>query len=148
MSGLTEVQVLQASSQKEFGKRQSDRQEIGLLRQDTCERCKQSGKEALPQELLYDGNKAVFLEDVPVFWKTALASSFHELDVQDQPGAAGDAILICWAQDSYNLEGKDIQSVHIPCVTRDGGWTKAQGSPLWGKLLFDATDCAKEETAS
>ena len=31
MSGLTEVQVLCASAQKEFGERQSDRQEIDLL---------------------------------------------------------------------------------------------------------------------
>ena len=31
MSGLTEVQVLYASNQKEFSERQSDRQEIALL---------------------------------------------------------------------------------------------------------------------
>ena len=31
VSGLTEVQVLYVSAQKEFSKRQSDRQEMGLL---------------------------------------------------------------------------------------------------------------------
>ena len=37
MSGLTEVQVLCASVQKEFSERQSDRQEIDLLiLQDSC----------------------------------------------------------------------------------------------------------------
>ena len=36
MSGLTEVQVLYASAQKEFNERQSDKQEIDLLRQDSC----------------------------------------------------------------------------------------------------------------
>ena len=49
MSGLTEVQVHLASAQKEFNERQSDRQEIDLLRLDACERCKQAGKEALPR---------------------------------------------------------------------------------------------------
>ena len=48
MSGLTEVQVLQVSAQKEFSERQSDRQEIDLLRQGICQRCKLSGMEALP----------------------------------------------------------------------------------------------------
>ena len=48
MSGLTEVQVLYASAQKEFSERQSDRQEINLLRQDACEEYKQAGEEALP----------------------------------------------------------------------------------------------------
>ena len=47
MSGLTEAQVLHASSQKEFSERQGDRQEIDLLGQDACERCKWAGKEAL-----------------------------------------------------------------------------------------------------
>ena len=32
VSGLTEVQVLHVSAQKEFSERQSDRPEIGLLR--------------------------------------------------------------------------------------------------------------------
>lgn len=50
MSGLTEVQVLHASTQKEFSKRQSDRQDIDLLGWDTCERCKRAGKEALPED--------------------------------------------------------------------------------------------------
>ena len=50
MSRLTEVQVLCASEQKEFSERQSDRHERDLLRRDTCERCKQAGKEALRRE--------------------------------------------------------------------------------------------------
>ena len=37
MSGLTEVQVLKVSMWKEVSERQSDRQEIDLLRQDTCD---------------------------------------------------------------------------------------------------------------
>ena len=37
--------------QKEFSKRQSDRQETDLLRQDACERCQRAGMEALPQDL-------------------------------------------------------------------------------------------------
>ena len=41
VSGLTEVQVLCVSAQKEFSKKQNDRQ-------DAWERCKQAGKEALP----------------------------------------------------------------------------------------------------
>ena len=49
VSGLTEVHVLCASAQTEFSKRQSDGQEIDLLRWDACERCQQAGKEALPQ---------------------------------------------------------------------------------------------------
>ena len=48
MSGLTEVQVLYASAQKKFIKRQSYRQEIDLLGWDACERCKRAGKKALP----------------------------------------------------------------------------------------------------
>ena len=36
--GLTEVQVLCASAQKEFSERQSDRQEIGLLRRGPARR--------------------------------------------------------------------------------------------------------------
>ena len=36
---------------KEFSKRQSDRQEVDLLIQDTCKGYKQAGKGALPQEL-------------------------------------------------------------------------------------------------
>ena len=50
MSVLTEVQVLCASEQKEFSERQSDKQ-VDLSRSDACERCKQAGKEALPQGL-------------------------------------------------------------------------------------------------
>ena len=50
MSGLTEVQVLYASVQKEFSERQSDRQEIGLLRYDACERGKPAGTETLSQD--------------------------------------------------------------------------------------------------
>lgn len=38
MSGLTEAHVLCVSVQKEFSKRQSDRQEVDLLIQDACER--------------------------------------------------------------------------------------------------------------
>ena len=52
MSGLTEVQVLHVSMQKEFSERQSDRQEIDLLGWDACERCKRAGKEALPRGLV------------------------------------------------------------------------------------------------
>ena len=37
MSGLTEVQVLNVSMWKEVSERQSDRQEIDLLKQDTCD---------------------------------------------------------------------------------------------------------------
>ena len=44
MSGLTEVQILCVSAQKEFSERQSDRQKIGLLRQATCEGNKPAGK--------------------------------------------------------------------------------------------------------
>ena len=44
MSGLTEAQVRYASAQKEFSERQSDRQEIDLLGQNACERCKRAGK--------------------------------------------------------------------------------------------------------
>ena len=44
LSGLAEVQVLYDSKQKEFSKRQSDRQEIDL-RQGACERCKQADKD-------------------------------------------------------------------------------------------------------
>ena len=51
VSGLTEVQGLCVSAQKEFSKRQSDRQERVLLRWDMCERHKQAGEEALPQGL-------------------------------------------------------------------------------------------------
>ena len=46
MSGLTEVQGLHVSAQKEFSERQGDRQEIDLLREDACERCKRAGTEA------------------------------------------------------------------------------------------------------
>ena len=46
MSRHTEVQV-HVSVQKEFSERQSDRQEIDLLGQDACERCKWAGKEVL-----------------------------------------------------------------------------------------------------
>ena len=49
VSGISEVQVLCTSARKEFIERQSDRQEIDLLREDACERCKQAGMEALPQ---------------------------------------------------------------------------------------------------
>ena len=49
MSGLTEAQVLHVSVQKEFSERQSDRQEIDLLRWDAWERCRQTGTEALPR---------------------------------------------------------------------------------------------------
>ena len=42
MCGLTEDQ--------EFRERESDRQEIDL-RENTCERCTQAGKEALPRGL-------------------------------------------------------------------------------------------------
>ena len=49
MSGLTEVQVLHVSVQKELSERQSDRQEIDLLRLNACKRCKWAGREALPQ---------------------------------------------------------------------------------------------------
>ena len=49
MSGLTEVLVLYASTQKEFSERQGDRQEIDLLREEASERCEQAGKEALPR---------------------------------------------------------------------------------------------------
>ena len=52
VSGPTEVQVLHASVQKEFSERQSDRQEIDVLRQDTCERCKRAATEALPPDLV------------------------------------------------------------------------------------------------
>ena len=48
VSGLTEVQVLPASVQKEFSERPSERQEIDLLGWDACERCKRAGKKALP----------------------------------------------------------------------------------------------------
>ena len=48
MSELIETQLLYVSVQKEFSERQNDRQEIDLLRQDACERCKQAGKEVLP----------------------------------------------------------------------------------------------------
>lgn len=44
------------------------------------------------------------------------------------------------------LKEKIIQSFHIPCVARDGGLIRAQGSPLWGKFLFRASACAKDET--
>ena len=47
VSGLTEVQVRCVSAQKEFSERQSDRQEIDVLRRDARERCKPAGKEAL-----------------------------------------------------------------------------------------------------
>ena len=47
--GLTEAQVLCVSAQKEFSKKQSDRQEVDLLIQDTCEGQKLVGKRALPQ---------------------------------------------------------------------------------------------------
>ena len=43
-----EVQALHVFEQKEFSERQSDRQEIDLLRQDTCGRLKQAGKKTLP----------------------------------------------------------------------------------------------------
>ena len=46
MSGLAEVQVLYASSQKEFNQRQSDRQEIDKLGKDASERRKWAGKQA------------------------------------------------------------------------------------------------------
>ena len=48
MSGLTEVQVLGASVQKEFSERQSDKKEINILRLEACEKCKGAGKEDLP----------------------------------------------------------------------------------------------------
>ena len=48
VSGLTEVQGRPASAQKGFSKRQSNRQEGGLLGWDAYERCEQAGKEALP----------------------------------------------------------------------------------------------------
>ena len=44
MSGLTEIQFLYASWQKEFSKSQRYRQEIDLLRQVTCERWKQQAR--------------------------------------------------------------------------------------------------------
>ena len=49
VSGLTEVQVLHVSTQKEFSERQSDGQEIDLLRWHACAKCKWAGMEALPQ---------------------------------------------------------------------------------------------------
>ena len=51
MSGWTEAQVLCVSALKEFSERQSDRQEIDLLRQNTCEGYKRAGNEALSQVL-------------------------------------------------------------------------------------------------
>ena len=50
MSGLTEVQVLYASVQKEFSERKSGRPETDLLGQNICEKCKRAGTEALPQD--------------------------------------------------------------------------------------------------
>ena len=49
VSGLTEVQVLHVSAQKEFSERQSDMQEVDLLGKHACERGKRAGKEALPR---------------------------------------------------------------------------------------------------
>ena len=49
MSGLTEVQVLHVSAQKEFSESQSDRRDIDLLTYDACKKCKRADKEALPQ---------------------------------------------------------------------------------------------------
>ena len=51
MSGLTEAQVLCVSEQKEFSETQGDRQEVDLLIQDTCKKCKQAGNGALPRGL-------------------------------------------------------------------------------------------------
>lgn len=82
----------------------------------------------------------------PLFWETTLVSPFHKVEVKDLPWATGGTLLTYWTKDSRNLEGKVIQSVHIPCVARARGLKRAQGSPLWGKLLFDASDCAKDET--
>ena len=48
MSGLTEAQVLCVSEQKGFSKRQGDRQEVDLLTEGACKRCKWAGKAALP----------------------------------------------------------------------------------------------------
>ena len=48
MSGLTEVQVLCASAQKEFSERQSDRQETDLLGWNDGKGWKQTSKRALP----------------------------------------------------------------------------------------------------
>ena len=74
MSGLTEVQVLFASVQKEFSERQIDRQEIDLLGQDACERCKQAGKEAVPPG--YGGLQFYYPRGVGI--RSHASSSFFE----------------------------------------------------------------------
>ena len=55
MSGLTEVQVLQVSAQKEFSQRASDRQEVDLLGWDAWERRRRAGEEAGPLPPVGDG---------------------------------------------------------------------------------------------
>ena len=74
VSGLTEVQGLPISAQKEFSERQSDRQEIELLGQDACERCKQAGKEARPQgssglQFLSSKGSGGWKRPPPPFWE-------------------------------------------------------------------------------
>jgi len=49
MSRLTEVQVLCVSVQPEFRKKQTDRQEIELLRQGVCEGRKRAVKKLCPE---------------------------------------------------------------------------------------------------
>ena len=46
--GLSEAQVLCVSAQKEFSKRQSERQETDLWIEHTCKRCKWADEGALP----------------------------------------------------------------------------------------------------
>ena len=98
--------------------------------------------------LTCDGNKGVFGEDAPLFWETRLVTPFHELEFKHWPWAAGDALLTYWTKESCDLGGKDIQSICIPCVARDGGLMRAQGSPLQGKWLLDASGCARNEATS
>ena len=44
MSGLTEAQVLCVPVQEEFNERQSGKQDVDILIEDACERCKHAGK--------------------------------------------------------------------------------------------------------
>ena len=63
-------------------------------------------------------------------------SPFHKVEVKELPWATGGTLLTYWTKDSRNLEGKDIQSVHIPCVARAGGFEEGSGLPTLGEITI------------
>ena len=96
--------------------------------------------------LIYDGNKAIFGEDALCFGRPLWWAPSTRWKSRSCPGPLGAPYSPIGLKILVTLKEKIFKAFTFLVLPELEALKRAQGSPLWGKLLFDASGCAKDET--